>query len=110
MVLGDLLAENSFPQGFKIMGELGLAFFVLFRQFSLQTVFDLFDLGVAVGLGMFLSVERVGQFLANLLFQGLVIGIVKFDGRRFAFGFTGAASQIRQGGAYLLDLQVGKIN
>src|SRR5258708_22914000 len=55
-------------------------------------------------------IQRVGQLIADLLFQLVVIGLVNFSGRHLAFGLARTFTQIGERGTDLFDLDVGKLN
>jgi hypothetical protein len=68
-LLDDFLAEDAFAQNLEVMLELGLRFLVVFGDVGLQFLLELFDQRVALGFGMLLGVEAVGEVGADFLLQ-----------------------------------------
>src|ERR1017187_2254438 len=94
LFLQDFLAEDALAQSFEIMFQLGLGRFIVFGNIGLQFLLELFDQRVALCLGMFLGIEAIGKLGADFLFQLVVVGLVEFRRRDFAFFLAGFRPQV----------------
>ena len=83
---------------------------VIGGELLLQLVLDLFDLGVALELGVLLRVERVLEAVADLALELLRVGLVELRLDDGALGLAGLGDEVLDAGDDLLDLGVGELD
>ena len=109
-VCNDLVAENSLAQSFEISLDLGLCSFILFRHFRQQRFLQIFYQRVAFSLGMFLSIEPVGEIGADFLLQSVVVRLVEFRRCNLALGLAGFLTQCVDGRNDLFNFSVCELD
>ncbi len=106
LLIDHCLAEDALAQRLVVVIELALGRVIAFGQLGCQLLLDIFDQRVALGLGMLLGIERVGELLAHLASQAVEVRVVELRRLDFPLRLPCLVAQFVDRGANFLDLGV----